>query len=249
MTTDNNSAVVFGSLNVTPGVALVKTPEAVEFIQHVGLTMQRNVMLGDPAKFNNDNDVFNAINRAHTSLEQGAATISALTRDETRSEPERHHVGAQVSERVVAELEATQHVLNVKADGYTKAAMAAVEAKFTPKTERLFMYDRIASWVERMAKDGANNGYGQITEAVKTNSDFAMVVMSFPHQLLGLPHTHLMGFRTTAVETWAPESAQGLMNANQLTDLSERIGKTIGRVKASFSSPMIAAKYKTRVAV
>lgn len=230
-------------------VSLVTTEAAVELIQHSALPTMRNVMLGDATRHKGiDDDVFNAIGRAHEQLQAGAAKITALTRDETRSEPERHHAGGQVAAHVIAELEATKAVLTNRADAYAAAAMATLEGKFTVKPERLFMYDRIAGYIEREAKNN-DGGYGRITDAIKTNSDFAMVAMTFPHQLLGMPIEHLTRFRTAAVERWASEVATQLRYSEDLRDLAATYAKTIGRVRLNFHSPTIAAKVNTRVAV
>ncbi|MFN3846525.1 MAG: hypothetical protein ACK4RZ_12005 [Paracoccaceae bacterium] len=206
--------------------------------------------LGDPSSpsFEHDNDVKNAIIGAHTALRSGATKITALTGDMTRSEPERHHVGGQVSAQTVAALESAQATLKSRANAYEATAKEALRDRFAMKADDKWVYDRWAGFVEREAKN-PDGGYANVSAAIGKHRDLAVVMMKLPPELLGVPSEQHVRWQTAAVEKWEPEIGDGFQMAQTIRDVADRYVRITAMVKLNFHSPVIASRMKTRVAI
>ena len=233
----------------TPNTALVNDPQAVETLQHMQLPTQLNVMVGNPAAFAGDASVQSAIINLQGEAKRSAELIGKLTQDETRTTPLKHEAASKIAAKLAGQAEATQLMVLERANEYNARAEATMEERFAPNEKRMYLYDRIAAWVATEAKNGEGNGYRNIREAIETNSDFAMVVSNFPHQLLGMPRDHLLNFRATAAQRWAPDATNDLLFADKLTELATKYPPFVKRVNASFFSPFELAKVRTRVEV
>jgi hypothetical protein len=237
-------------MQTTPGFSLVGTTEAVQFNQDLRLPSQLGKMLGEAEPHKSvDLEVYSALINIQGKARESSELIGRLSLDETKTDPVKHEAGAKVAARLVTAAEGTQAMLIERASAYEASTAEIMETRFAPNEKRMYLYDRISSWIEREAKNGEGNGYRNIREAIETNSDFAMVAFNFPHQLLGLPFDHLSNFRAKAVERWAPEVTKTLLYAEKLKDLAMRYPKFITGVKSSFYNPNIAIKARTRVDV
>ena len=164
----------------TPGYALSNMPEAAtDFIMGIERPVQRQAWVGNPEPFKDDNAVYNAIQAGHEALINGAETIKALTADQTRSEPERHAAGGEVSAKTVAKLEESQRILQAQANGYQAVGDEALNAAFPMKDGDKWLYDRWLSYVEREAKN-QSAGFGNITKAALANRELSTVLMKMP---------------------------------------------------------------------
>jgi len=226
-------------------VALVDTPAAVEFIQGTQRDSQKKAWLGDASQFD-DPDVKNAINGAHTALAKGAETITALTSDATRSEPEKHAVGAEVSSRTVAALEQTQTTLASIAKRQADSAAEALANAFPLQPGNAFLYDRWIGFVRDEAKNG-DGGYGNITAAVTKYADAATVIMRLPPPLLGIPEAQHDRWKAAAIAKHAPHVNDTADKATAIRDLAAKYTRVIGMVKTNFHNAAIAAQMATRV--
>jgi len=233
---------------MTTNIALVKTDAAVSMLQGIERPSQMNAWLGDAEQFQQDQEVRGAVLRAHTALRDGGEKIKLLTLDETRSEPERHYVGGQVSERTVGTLDNTQKVLLRNAAVHHDAAMEALKERFAMRSDDKWLYDRWVGYVER---EGSNSdgGYSNIRESMLANRDLAVVLHKVPYQLLGLPVEQVVKWQAKAVERWEPEVQKAFQYAEELRDLAGRYPMVIGMVKLNFHSPVHASKMKTRVSL
>ena len=232
-------------MNLAPNIALVNTEAAVSLIQGTQRDSQMRAWLGDPSQFEHDTDTSAAIVSAHSALRSGAETITALTGDATRSEPERHAVGGEVSARTVAKLEEAQRTLTAKAKAYAKAANDALTERFTLKTEDGWTNDKWLALVRDEA--GKEGGYGKIGEMISQYRDLATLMVKLPTPLLGVPERQHTAWKVKAVSKWEPEIQAGLQMAEDIHDVASRYTRIVGMVRLNFHSPGVAAKVATRV--
>lgn len=233
----------------TPGYALSSMPEAAtDFIQGIERPTQLNAWAGNAEPFKDDPIVYNAIMGGHEALLHGAAKIKRLTNDETRSEPERHAAGGELSAKTVAKLEEAHNVLNAQANAYQAGADAALKEAFALKDGDKWLYDRWLSYVEREAKN-QDGGFANIRKATLANRELATVLMKMPGELVGLPADFLQTVRVKAVEKFHPEIQDAFQRAEDLRDVAGRYKSLIARVSLNFHNPLIAKKMKTRVEV
>ena len=235
--------------NVTPNVSLVATPEAVAHHQNVQLPTQLNAMVGNPAHYEFDGEIKNAIINLQGRAREGSATIAALTLDEVRTSPLKHQEGEKLAARTIAAAEGVQSLLAAKAKEYMASSRAVMEARFAPNPAREGIYLRAADWIAREAKNGEGNGYKAIREAITEDPDFAVAVYNTSHRLLGLPKDHAMNFGEQAVKHWAPEALEYIDKAQKVDELAKRYPKFIEAVRTSYFSPFELAKVRTYVQV
>lgn len=231
-----------------PDQSLVTEPKAVEFINMIKLPSQRNVMVGDHAKFKDNDAAFNSISACHQKLQNAATTIGQLTGDESRNEVEKHVAAKTVADQTIEQLEKTQKVLLAISDAYMRDAEDQLVEVFKLPEGRSSIHSDMARWIEAQAKNG-DGGYANIREAVTTNSEFAKVLYQYPHQLLGLPYDQRTDFMNKALEVWSPKSRQAFERYHALRDTAAKYPEVIAKVKASFYNPLKAAKIHKRVAV
>lgn len=231
-----------------PNIALVNTPAATEFILGTRRPTQVKAWLGDPSNpsFELDGDIRNEITAAHTALAKGAETITALTGDMTRSEPEKHAVGAEVSARTVAALETAKDALVRNANAYEAAGKEALASAFALKPDDRFIHEQWLGFVHREAAN-ADGGYGNISAALAKHRDLANVIMKLPPELLNVAPTQLDRWRVAAITKWEPSAQASLQMAEDIRDVADRYVRVIGMVKTNFANPAIAAKVATRV--
>ena len=228
-----------------PNIALVNTEAAVSLIQGTQRDSQMKAWLGDPSQFDHDTEVSAAIIGAHSALCSGGETITALTGDATRSEPERHAVGGEVSARTVAKLEEVQRTLTVKARAYAKAANDALAERFTLKTEDGWTNDKWLALVrDEASKEG---GYGKISDLISKHRDLATLIIKMPTPLLGIPERQHTTWKVKVVSKWEPEIQAGLQMAEDIHHVASRYTRIMGMVRLNFHSPVIAAEVATRV--
>lgn len=233
-------------MHLAPNVALVNTEAAVSLIQGTQRDSQLKAWLGDPSQFEHITEVSAAIISAHSALRSGADTITALTGDATRSEPERHAVGGEVSARTVAKLEAAQDTLTRHAAAYQAAGEEALRSKFALKPDDRFMHEQWMAFIHREAanKDG---GYSNITAALAKHRDLANVIMKLPAELLNVAPAQLDRWKVAAITKWEPGIQDSLQMAEDIREVASRYSRVIGMVKTNFHSKGIAAKVATRV--
>lgn len=232
-------------MNMAPNIALVNTEAAVSLIQGAGRDSQTKAWLGDPSQFEHDTEVSGAIMSAHSALRSGADTITALTGDATRSEPERHAVGGEVSARTVAKLEEVQRKLTANANAYAKSASDALAERFVLRPENNWLYDKWVGFVRENV--GVEGGYGTIRETMLAHRDLATLMVKMPTPLLGIPERQHQDWRVKAVEKYEPEIQAGFQMAEDIRDVASRYTRMIGMVRLNFHSSAIAAKVATRV--
>lgn len=201
--------------------------------------------LGDPSQFEHDTEVSSAIISAHSALRSGAETITALTGDATRSEPERHAVGGEVSARTVAKLEEVERKLTANANAYTASANEALKERFALKPEDGWMNDKWVGFIREQA--GVEGGYAKIGEAMLKHRELATLIIKMPAELLGIPERQLQTWRVKAVEKFEPEIQSAAQLGEDIRDIAGRYKRMVGMVKLNFHSPVIAAKVATRV--
>ncbi|MDM7956601.1 hypothetical protein [Blastomonas sp.] len=232
-------------MNMAPNIALVNTEAAVSLIQGTQRDSQMKAWLGDPSQFEHNTEISGAINSAHSALRSGAETITALTGDATRSDPERHAVGGEVSARTVAKLEEVQQRLKANADAYAQAANQALKERFALKSENAWLNDKWLGFVrETYAKEG---GPATIRETMLQHRDLATLMVKMPTPLLGIPEKQHQEWRVKAVEKFEPEIQSGLQMAEDIRDVASRYTRIVGMVRLNFHSQGIAAKVATRV--
>lgn len=224
---------------------MVKTEAAETFILGTRRPSQLKAWLGDASQFDDPN-AKNAINAATEALTKGAETISALTGDVTRSEPERHAVGAEVSARTVAALEQAQATLKGRADALANETANALANAFPLQPGNAFLYDRWIGFIRDEAKNG-DGGYGNITAAVTKYGDAATVIMRLPPPLLGIPEAMHDRWKTAAIAKHAPHVNDTADKATAIRDLAAKYTRIAAMVKTNFHSPVIAGQMATRV--
>lgn len=232
-------------MNMAPNIALVQTEAAVSLIQGTQRDSQMKAWLGDPSQFEHDTEVSAVIIGAHSTLRSGAETITALTSDATRSDPERHAVGGEVSARTVAKLEEAQRTLTARAKSYAKAANDALTERFALKAEDGWINDKWLGLVRDEA--GKEGGYGVIGELISQHRDLATLMVKMPTPLLGIPERQHTAWKVKAVSKWEPEIQAGLQMAEDIHDVASRYTRVIGMTRLNFHTPAIAAKVATRV--
>ncbi|MGJ3628506.1 hypothetical protein AB5I41_19050 [Sphingomonas sp. MMS24-JH45] len=67
---------------------------------------------------------------------KGAATIKALTADQTRNEPQKHEAGGEVSAKTVAKLEETQRILQAQSNAYQAGGERTLETSLRHQRRR-----------------------------------------------------------------------------------------------------------------
>jgi len=203
--------------------------------------------LGDPSdpSLEHDTKVTGAISVAHTALRNGVETITALTGDMTRSDPEKHAVGGEVSARTVAKLDEVQRTLTAKANAYTKAADEALKERFTLKAEDGWTNNKWCDFIREQA--AVEGGYGVISETMLQHRDLATLIIKMPSVLLGIPPRQHEIWRVKAVEKFEPEIQAAAQMGADIREIASRYVRVIGLVKTNFHTPAIAAKVATRV--
>jgi hypothetical protein len=231
-----------------PDQSLVTTPEAVEFINNAKLETQRNVMLGDLKNFKSDPEMYNRVSASHSQLARAADTISKLANDNSRTEVEKHVAGKKVAEQTVAQLKVTRDSMLNLSEAYMNGVDAKLTETFKLPEGRSAIHSDIARWIKDEAKNG-DNGYGNISKAVTTNSEFAKVLYQWPSELLGLPHEIRVDFINKAVKVWSPETRDAIDRYEMLRRTAAKYQGVIDRVGSSFYSKLKAAKIDKRVAI
>lgn len=249
MTTENNSAVAFGSLNVTPGFTPVNDQKAVEFVQGLTLDTQLGAMLGNPEHFVNDPDAYNAIVNVRDVARKSAERLKGVTGDLTITSPVRHENAAKVAGVLVDAAEATHGILGRRAKDYMTAAENIFGDRFKPNPTRDGIYGHWVGWIGNKATDGQNNGYRQITEAITDDPDAAVVLYNFNYRLLNLPEKDAFMFKERIVEKFAPDALAHIETSHQLDKVAKRYPDFVTKVHASFYSPLELAKTRTRFAL
>lgn len=235
--------------HVTPGFALSGMPEAAtDFIQGIERPTQLTAWAGNAEPFKDDPTVYNAIKAGHEALLKGAATIKALTADQTRNEPQKHEAGGEVSAKTVAKLEETQRILQGQANAYQAGGDERLKEAFAINDGDKWLCDHWLSYVGREAKN-QDGGFANIRKAATTHRELAAVIMKMPGELLGLPADFLQSVRVKAVEKFHPEIQEAWQRAEDLRDIAGKFTSLISRTKLNFHSPLIARKMATRVNV
>ena len=168
-----------------------------------------------------------------------------MTGDATRSEPERHAVGGEVSARTVAKLEEVQRKLTANANAYTKSADAALKERFALKSEDSWLNDKWLGFVREQA--GVEGGYGVIGETMLKHRELATVIIKMPAELLGVPERQLQAWKVKAVSKWEPEIQAAAQMGEDIREVASRYTRIVGMVRLNFHSPGVAAKVATRV--
>jgi hypothetical protein len=232
-------------MNMAPNIALNNTEAAVSLVSGTQRDSQMKAWLGDPSQFEHDTEVSAVISDAHSALRSGAETITKLTDDATRSEPERHAVGGEVSARTVAKLEQAQRKLTAKANAYAKGANDALKERFALKAEDSWTNDKWLGLIRDEA--GKEGGYAVISDLIPKHRDLATLIVKMPTPLLGIPERQHTTWMVKAVSKWEPEIQAGLQMAEEIHDVSSRYTRIVGMVRLNFHNPAIAAKVATRV--
>ncbi len=231
-----------------PNIALVNTEAATEFVMGIQRDTQLTAWLGSVERFQQDAEVSGAIISARTALRNGGAKITELTGDLTRSEPERHHVGAEVSARTVTALENARSKLLQHASAYEGSAIEAMKERFTLRSEDNWIYDKWLGFVHGEARN-TDGGYANIREHMLKHRDLATLMVKMPTPLLGIPESQHEDWKLKAVEKWEPEIQDAAQMGADIRDLASRYPRVIGMVKTNFHSPVIASRMKTRVSL
>ena len=229
----------------TPGITPNPEPASAAFCQSLLLETQLSPLLGNHANFADDPDVSAALVNIRGKAKTAAEKLALITKDLTVTSPVRNHNAFKVATDLTDAAEATQHFLTNRAREYATMADKLVTDKFVPNEKRLFLYDRISSWVAREAKN-SDGGYGNISEAITTNSDFAMVMYNFPHQLLDLPFDQFVKFRMKVVDHWVPQAKRALDTSTKLDEIAKRYPAFCERVHKAFYFGPELAKMRTR---
>ena len=235
-------------MNTTPGFTPVQTAEAVEFVQQLRLPTQRLPMLGDPASFENDNVVYNAIKEVHMAADSSAELIGRISQDLTVTEPVRHEKASKVANKLAATAEATQRTLEARANELVNASGEIMGTRFVADPARNAIHTRALDWIAREAKNG-DGGYTNIREAILDDPDFALTMYNHSWRLLGLPEDVVLDFKEKIIKKFAPEALEYLDTSIKLNRLAKRYPGFIANVHASFYSPIELAKLRTRVEV
>ncbi|QYU68863.1 hypothetical protein J4558_01550 [Leptolyngbya sp. 15MV] len=230
-----------------PNIALVNTEAATEFVMGIQRDTQLTAWLGSVERFQQDAEVSGAIISARTALRNGGAKITELTGDLTRSEPERHHVGAEVSARTVTALENARSKLMQYANAYEGSALAAVKERFTLRSEDNWIYDKWLGFVRQQYSE--EGGPANIRENMLKHRDLATLFVKMPTPLLGIPEVQHDDWKLKAVEKWEPEIQEAAQMGADIRDLASRYPRVIAMVKTNFHSPVIASRMKTRVSL
>lgn len=230
-----------------PNIALVQTEAATEFVLGIQRDSQVNAWLGEVEQFPQDQEARGAIISAHTALRNGGATITELTGDLTRSEPERHHVGAEVSARTVASLENSRAVLTRIAEAYESTAVDAIKERFALKSDDNWIYDKWLGFVRESY--GKEDGPATIRETMLAHRDVATLIVKLPSPLLGIPERQHNDWKLKAIEKWEPDIQAAAQMGADIREVASRYPRVIGMVKSNFHSPVIASRMKTRVSL
>lgn len=231
-----------------PNIALVQTEAASSLVLGTRRESQMKAWLGDPSdpSLEHDTEVSHAILGAHSALRSGAETITALTSDATRSDPERHAVGGEVSARTVAKLEEVQRKLTAKANAYEAAGIETINSAFALKSDDKFMHEQWMGFIHREAAN-TDGGYGNISAALAKHRGLANVIVSMPAELLNVASAQLDRWKIAAITKWEPRAQENLQMAEDLREVAGRYTRIVGMVRLNFHSPAIAAKTATRV--
>lgn len=229
----------------TPGITPNPEPKSAAFCQSLLLPTQLTSMLGSPDSFADDTDISSALINIRGKAKSSAEKLALITKDETVTSPVRNQNAFNVATDLTNTAEATQRLLESRAKEYAASANSMVEERFIPDEKRLFLYDRISAWVAKQAENG-DGGYGKISEAITTNSDFAMVMYNFPHQLLELPFDQFAKFRMKVVEHWVPQATRAIERSHKLGELAARYPAFSQKVHAAFYFGPELAKMRTR---
>lgn len=230
-----------------PNIALVQTEAATEFVMGIQRDSQVNAWLGEVEQFPQDQEARGAIISAHAALRNGGAKVTELTGDLTRSEPERHHVGAEVSARTVAALENSRAVLARIASAYESTAFDAIKERFALKSEDNWIYDKWLGFIREAY--GQEDGPATIRETMLSHRDVARLMVKLPSPLLGIPERQHSDWKLKAIGKWEPDIQAAAQTGADIRELASRYPRVIGMVKTNFHSPVIASRMKTRVSL
>lgn len=224
-------------------VPIGNTPEGTEFLQRIETPTFRKALIGDNTKLHSI--VYNPIGEVDRALEQGVATIRALSIDETKTPVAQEEAKKRVADKLVNVIENAHAALKHGIASIDATAAEIVKDRFAPKPDKSALYTEIRAWFrETYAKPG---GIVAIRDAVTTNSDFADTVHNAPYQLLGLPLETMSEMQMASLKTFAAD-AWGLMeDSKALAKVAKNYPDVARSVKSSFFNPALAMRAASRV--
>lgn len=223
---------------------LVNNDHASSFLTLASTEAGRRAFLGDHEKIG-DTQASVAVLNSQIALRDALSTIEALTRDETRSLPQRHEAAARLAERVITQLTEAKETFGSRADALWERGTDEATAFFAPNLSRSFLDAQVIGFVKEQATKP--DGILKVGELVRTNKNVAAVVFNTDDFLLGINGDTHSKMKFDAVESHAPNSYVKMTASLALRELPPRYDKAINAVRTSFYSPNEAAKTATRV--
>lgn len=224
-------------------IPIGNTPEGTEFLQRIEVPTFRKAMVGDNTKLHTI--VYNQIGEVDRALEQGVATIRALSVDETKTPVAQEEAKKRVADKLVNLIDNAHGALKHGIASIDATAAELISDRFAPKPDKTALYAEIRAWFRDMY--GKPGGIVAIREAVTSNSDFADVLHNAPYQLLGLPVETMSDLQMATVKTFAPD-AWGLMeDSKALAKVAKNYPGVAKSVRSSFYNPALAMRAASRV--
>lgn len=225
---------------------LVGTEAAASFMTLAATETGAKAFLGDHERYS-DTQASTEILNANIALKNGAATIEALAKDETRTVPQRHDAAAKLADRVIAQLTKTKGTVGSTANALYESGVNEADAHFAPKLERGSLDSEIRSWIREQSK--LPEGIGKVTALIKEDAAAAGVVFHSPNYLLGIQKELHSKMRFDAVEQHLPAAYKRMTDSLALQELLPKYDRAISSVRTSFYSQAERARMGSRVAV
>lgn len=219
------------------------TPEGAEFLQRIGTPTFRKALIGDNLKLNAI--VYNPVGEVDRELQDGLATVQALSLDETKTPVAQEEAKKRVADRLAIMIERGHAALLNGAAQLNVKAASIVKERFAPDPDRTALYAEMRSWVrETYGKPG---GIAVIREAVTSNGDFATVLHIGPYQLLGLPPETFSDLQMSALKVFAADAYSLMEDSKALAKVAKNYPNVARLVRSSFYNSALAIRAASRV--
>lgn len=189
------------------------------------------------------------LKNAQAALQEGARTVRAIARDETRASDVLKHEAAEiVAARVIEKLTTAKAAIEGRAEFLYSSGSSEASELFTPRLERAQLDSEIRGFI-RETVHSSPEGILAVAALVKTNFSVAAAIYHSESFLLRISPSNLQDFRFEAVKSHVPTAHKKMVDSVALQELTPHFDNVIAGIKRSFYNPSIAARANTRVDV